>query len=295
MVERLGQRALVVVAADDGHVAQARAGLDAQRAQRGDDAAAHGIGQREVGDLGREHVADVLLQQLVGGRHADVGRAAEAPDRLGGALAERRVRLVADDHAVGVGVDVGRVLDEPRVGLDRDGRLAREPLALLDRADQPRAVALLLEIAHELVDEQAAVREDEHADRAAGLDEARGGDGLARRGRVLEAIAAHGARVVDLGLRGDLGLVLGPRRPHPRPRPRPRSRRRRRRPRRLRRRRRRRPRRRRPRRPRRRPRRPRHRPRARRSDGSSPFSSSLVVVGSSASASSSSARAPRPP
>ena len=122
VVERLGQRALVVVAADDGHVAQARAGLDAQRAQRCDDAAAHGVGQREVGHLGREHVADVLLQQLVGGRHADVGRAAEAPDRRGGALAERRVGLVADDHAVGVGVDVGRVLDEPGVGLDRDRR-----------------------------------------------------------------------------------------------------------------------------------------------------------------------------
>ena len=108
VVERGGQRALVVVAADDGHVAQARARLHPQRAQRRDDAAADGVGQREVGDLGREDVADVLLQQLVGRRHADVGRAAEAADGRGGALAERGVGLVADDHAVGVGVEVGR-------------------------------------------------------------------------------------------------------------------------------------------------------------------------------------------
>ena len=53
------------------------------------------------------------------------------------------------------------------------------------------------------------MREDEHADRATGIDEARSGDGLARRGRVLEAIAAHGAGVGDLGFRCDLGLVVG--------------------------------------------------------------------------------------
>ena len=165
VVERLRQRALVVVAADDRHVAQARAGLDAQRTQRRDDAAPHGVGQREVRHLGGEHVADVLLQQLVGGRHADVDRAAEAPDRRGRALAEGGVGLVADDHAVGVRVDVGRVLDEPGVRLDRDRGLPRETLALLDRADQARAVPLLLEVAHELIDEQAAVGQDEHARR----------------------------------------------------------------------------------------------------------------------------------
>ena len=59
----------------------------------------------------------------------------------------------------------------------------------------------------ELVDEQAAVREDQHADGAAGVDEAGGGDGLARRGRVLEAVAADRARIVDLGLGGGLGLL----------------------------------------------------------------------------------------
>ena len=42
----------------DGHVAEARAGLDAQRAQRRDDAAAHRVGEREVGHLGREDVAE---------------------------------------------------------------------------------------------------------------------------------------------------------------------------------------------------------------------------------------------
>src|SRR6185503_14739988 len=50
------------------------------REQRRDDAAAHRLGQREVRHLGREDVAHVLLQQLVGGRHADVHRLAERAD-----------------------------------------------------------------------------------------------------------------------------------------------------------------------------------------------------------------------
>jgi hypothetical protein len=50
-------------------------------------------------------------------------------------------------------------------------------------------------IARELRDEQAAVREDQDAERAGRLHEAGRGDGLAGGGRVAEAEAADGARV----------------------------------------------------------------------------------------------------
>jgi hypothetical protein len=52
------------------------------------------------------------------------------------------------------------------------------------------AVPVVGQLAPELVDEQAAVREDQDALGAGGLDEARGGDRLARGGRVTEAVAA---------------------------------------------------------------------------------------------------------
>ncbi len=58
------------------------------------------------------------------------------------------------------------------------------------------AVALRREVARELGDEQAAVREDQDAERAGRLDEAGGGDRLARRGRVAEAVAAARAGIV---------------------------------------------------------------------------------------------------
>jgi len=61
---------------------------------------------------------------------------------------------------------------------------------------QPRAVALLGEVARELVDQQPAVGEDQDARGAGCIDEAGGGDGLAGRGRVLEPVAAPGAGVV---------------------------------------------------------------------------------------------------
>ena len=61
---------------------------------------------------------------------------------------------------------------------------------------QPVAVAVLGQLAPELVDEQPAVGEDQHAFGARRLDEARGGDRLAGRGRVAEAVAALGAGVV---------------------------------------------------------------------------------------------------
>ena len=64
----------------------------------------------------------------------------------------------------------------------------------------------------ELGDEQAAVGEDQDAERARGLDEAGGRDRLARCGRMAEAVAALGARVVAveaLGLVAVLLAVLG--------------------------------------------------------------------------------------
>ena len=195
VVERGREQALVEVAADDGHVAQRGARPHAQAAQRSDDAAAHGVRQREVGDLGGEDVRDVLLQQLIGRRHADVGRLRELADAGARALAERGVRLVAEHDRVRVGVEVLVVLDEPGVGLDGHGRRLGDAPAPVDRGPQARAVALFLEVALELVDEQAAVRQDQDARGAAGVDEARSGDGLAGRGRVLEAVAAARARI----------------------------------------------------------------------------------------------------
>src|SRR3546814_17679681 len=60
---------------------------------------------------------DLLRDQLLGRRHADVERFGEAPDRVRSLLAERRVRLVAADEldrksvvegkSVSVRVDLG--------------------------------------------------------------------------------------------------------------------------------------------------------------------------------------------
>ena len=58
------------------------------------------------------------------------------------------------------------------------------------------AVAVVGQLAPELVDEQAAVREDQDALGAGGLDEAGGGDRLARGGRVAEAVAADRAGIL---------------------------------------------------------------------------------------------------
>ena len=58
------------------------------------------------------------------------------------------------------------------------------------------AVALGRQLAVELRDEQAAVREDQDAQRAGGLDEAGGRDRLARRGRMAEAVAARRAGIL---------------------------------------------------------------------------------------------------
>ena len=69
-------------------------------------------------------------------------------------------------------------------------------LARLDEVGEPVAVALGRQVALELGDEQAAVGQDQDPERARRLDEARRGDRLARRGRMAEAVAADGARIL---------------------------------------------------------------------------------------------------
>ena len=120
VVEGVGEGALLEVAADDRHRVDRRDRRDAQAAERGDQPAARGVGERKVVDRGGEDVGDLLRDQLLGRRHADVDRLAQAADRRGGLLAERRVRLVADHELVGRARDLVDVAGEPGVGLDRD-------------------------------------------------------------------------------------------------------------------------------------------------------------------------------
>ena len=125
-------------------------------------------------------------------------------DAGAGLLAERGVGLVADHDRVGVG-DAAGVADEPLVGLDRD-RPVRVVGAVEQRRREPLLVAAVGDLADELVDEVAAVGEDQDAAGARGVDEADRGDGLAGAGRVLEPEAAVGAGI--LGRLGDDLLVL---------------------------------------------------------------------------------------
>jgi hypothetical protein len=122
VVERCRELLLVEVAADDLHPLERGPRTHADGAERRDDALLDRLVEREVRDLGREDVADVLLQQLVGGRHADVRRRVEPADGRGRAVAEGGVGLVAQHHAVDVARDRVGVADEPGVGLDAHGR-----------------------------------------------------------------------------------------------------------------------------------------------------------------------------
>ena len=100
------------------------------------------------------------------------------------------------------------VADEPLVGLDRDRAVGVVAVAE-QRRPQSLLVAAVGDLADELVDQVAAVGEDEHAAGAGGVDEADRGDGLAGAGRVLEPEAAGGAGVVGGLGDGLLVLVLG--------------------------------------------------------------------------------------
>ena len=143
--------------------------------------------------------------------HADEDGAGPVADRRRGLLAERRVGLVADDDRVGVR-DLARVADEPLVGLDGD-RPVRVVVAGQQRGRDALRVAAVAQLAVELVDEVAAVGEDQDAAGARGLDEAERGDRLAGAGGVLEPEALGGVGVLDR-LAGlplvVLGLGVGP-------------------------------------------------------------------------------------
>ena len=204
VVEGGGERALLEVAADDRHRVDRGDRRHAQAAERRDQAAPGRVGERQVVDRGREDVGDLLRDQLLGRRHADVDRLVEAADRGGGLLAERRVGLVADHELVGGARDLVDVAREPGVGLDRDRVRLSRLRAAEDDVGEPVAVAVVGQLAPELVDEQPAVREDQDALGAGGLDEAGGGDRLAGGGRMAEAVAPLGARV----LRGRSGRLL---------------------------------------------------------------------------------------
>ena len=82
------------------------------------------------------------------------------------------------------------------------------------RRVDPVAVAAVAQLAVELVDEVAAVGEDQDAAGARGLDEPERGDRLPGAGRVLEPEAAVGVRVlgllVELDVRVELGLGVLP-------------------------------------------------------------------------------------
>src|SRR5581483_4205972 len=157
--------------------------------------------ERQIVDRGGEHVGDLLRDQLLGRSHPDVDGLGEAADRGARLLAERGVRLVADHQLVRVAIQVLHVPREPGVGLDRDRVGARRATVARHLGRDPLAVALLLQLAVELADEQPAVGEDQDADRPRRLDEAGGGDRLPGCRRVAEAVAADGAGVAALGRR----------------------------------------------------------------------------------------------
>ena len=87
--------------------------------------------------------------------------------------------LVADHDRVGVRDPAG-VAHEPLVGLDRDRPVGGVAAVEQRRAD-PVAVAAVAQLAVELVDEVAAMGEDQYAAGPRRLDEPERGDRLARR------------------------------------------------------------------------------------------------------------------
>ena len=214
LVEQRGQLLLVEVLVDLafaqrhlGDRPHTGAGRDAHAAQRRDHAPARGLGEVEARGLGREEVGDVAGDQRPGRGHADEDRAGPVADAGAGFLPERGMRLVADHDRVRVG-DLLVVADEPLVGLDGD-RAVGVVAAVDERRAQALLVAAIGDLADELVDEVAAVGEDQDAAGARGLDEADRGDGLAGAGRVLEPEAALGAGVLRSLLDRLLRLLLG--------------------------------------------------------------------------------------
>jgi hypothetical protein len=132
--------------------------------QRRDHAASRGLREVEARGLGREQVGDVPGDQRARGGHADEDRARPGADRARGLLPERGVRLVANHDRVRVG-DLAGVAHEPLVGLDRH-RAVAVVLALQQGPSDAVLIAPVAKLAVELIDEVAAVGEDQHAARA---------------------------------------------------------------------------------------------------------------------------------
>ena len=213
LVEQLGEHLLVELDVDlalaQRHVGDRphpRPGRNPQAAQRGDHAAAGGLREVEAGGLRGEEVGYVTGDQRAGGGHADEDRPGPLADRGAGLLPQRGVGLVADDDRV-LGGDVAGVADEPLVGLDGHRAGDLRLVVAEQRLGDAVGVAAVLELAEELVDEVAAVGEDQDAAGSRGLDEAHRGDGLAGAGGVLEPEALVGVRVVDDRL-VDVGVDL---------------------------------------------------------------------------------------
>ena len=125
VVERGRQRSFLEVATDDRNRVDRRRGRHAHAAERSDEAAPGSVRERKIVDRGREDVRDLLRDQLLGRRHPDVERFVERADRGARLLSQRRMRLVAEDEVVDVGIELAAVAREPGVGLDRD----RDPCA----------------------------------------------------------------------------------------------------------------------------------------------------------------------
>ena len=105
---------------------------------------------------------------------------------------------------------------EPGVGLDRD-RVGASGLAALDRVGQPVAVALRLQVAAELVDEQPAVREDQDAEVPRASTNPAAAIVLPGRSRMAEAVAARRAGVLRDGSGRPRREARRPLRPRPPP------------------------------------------------------------------------------
>ena len=211
LVQQLGQHLLIELGVhlapaqrDLGDRAHPRPRRDPDAAQRRDHAAPRGLGQVEARGLGGEEVGDVTGDQRAGGGHPDEHGARPAADRGAGLLAQRRVRLVADDDRVGVGDPAG-VAHEPLVGLDGHRPVGRV-LAVQQRRRDALGVAAIAQLAVELVHQVATVGEDQDPARARSLHEAHRGHRLARPGGVLEPEAPGGVGI--LGLFGKLDVLL---------------------------------------------------------------------------------------
>ncbi|KKK53439.1 hypothetical protein LCGC14_3094780, partial [marine sediment metagenome] len=114
--------------------------------------------------------------------------------RRAGLLAKCRVGLVADHDRVGIR-DAAGVADEPLIGLDR-----HQPIGIVTRSEQrPRdaiRITAVTQLPEKLIDEVAAVRENQGAARTRCLDEAERSHRLAGPGRMLEPEAPFRARVL---------------------------------------------------------------------------------------------------